>query len=164
MNVSVLDLSSDDFDARISETLGRYDISPRQLDIEITERAVVDDPLVLDEAAERVARLGVGLCLDDFGTGFASMRRLSRMPLTEVKVDRSYVSRIVQSPSDLAIVTAIHDLAQVLGLRLVAEGVEDEATVRVLATLTNVIAQGWYFAYPMPAPQLVDWIRRRGDS
>ena len=99
---------------------------------------MVNDTSVLDDAAQRVARLGVGLSLDDFGTGFASLRRLRRLPLSEVKIDRSYVSRVADSASDLAIVTAIHDLAQVLGLRIVAEGVEDEATVQVLAKLGSV--------------------------
>jgi EAL domain-containing protein (putative c-di-GMP-specific phosphodiesterase class I) len=89
LNVSVLDLITDDFDAHIREVLRRHGISPRQLDIEITEGATVDDTVLLDEAAMRLARVGVGLTLDDFGTGFASLRRLRRLPLAEVKIDRS---------------------------------------------------------------------------
>ncbi len=164
VNVSVLDLSTNDFDAEVDDILRRYGIAPNQLDLEITERSVVDDPRPLDDAAQRIAKIGVGLSLDDFGTGFASLRRLSRLPLSEVKIDRSYVGRIAQSAPDRAIVTAVHDLADVLGLRLVAEGVEDEATVHVLAQLDRVIGQGWYYARPMPAPQLIDWLRQRGTS
>ena len=163
VNVSVLDLSGEDFDAEVRDLLARYHVAPRQLDIEITERSVVDDTMVLDDAAKRLTRLGVGLSLDDFGTGFASLRRLLRLPLSEVKVDRSYVSRVANSAPDRALVNAVYDLAQVRGLRLVAEGVEDEATVRVLAKLDSVIGQGWYYGRPMAAPQLVDWLRRRDD-
>jgi diguanylate cyclase (GGDEF)-like protein len=161
MNVSALDLRADDFDTQVEETLRRHRIVPGQLDIEITERSMVDDTVQLDEAAQRLARLGVGLSLDDFGTGFASLRRLRRLPLTEVKIDRSYVSKIADSSSDRVIVGAIHDMARVLGLRLVAEGVEDEATVRVLADLHSVIGQGWYFARPMSAVQLLEWLNKR---
>jgi diguanylate cyclase (GGDEF)-like protein len=164
VNVSVFDLVTDGFDAEVRDVLERHQITPGQLDIEVTERAMIENTSVLDEAAERIARLGVGLSLDDFGTGFASLRRLSRLPLTEVKIDRCYVSKIADSPPDLAIVTAIHDLSRVLGLRTVAEGVEDEATVGVLATFDRVVAQGWYYARPMPAPVLVDWLRSRAGS
>jgi diguanylate cyclase (GGDEF)-like protein len=161
VNVSTLDLTADDFDEQVRETLRRYSIAPQQFEVEITERSMVNDTSVLDDAAQRIARLGVGLSLDDFGTGFASLRRLRRLPLSEVKIDRSYVSRIADSASDLAIVTAIHDFAHVLGLRIVAEGVVDEATVRVLATLGTVIGQGWYYGRPMGAQQLVDWMHDR---
>lgn len=163
VNVSVLDLNAGNFDEQVRQTLDRYRISPQQLDIEITEGSLVSDTSMLDDATQRVARSGVGLSLDDFGTGFASLRRLRRLPLSEVKIDRSYVSRIAESPSDLAIVRAIYDLACALGLRVVAEGVEDEATVRVLAELGSVIGQGWYYGRPMSAHQLVDWVRDRDD-
>jgi diguanylate cyclase (GGDEF)-like protein len=164
VNVSVFDLCTEGFDAQVSGVLERHQITPQQLDIEVTERAVIDDTTVLDEAAQRIAQLRVGLSLDDFGTGFASLRRLRRLPLTEVKIDRIYVSKIVDSLPDRAIVTAIHDLARALGLRIVAEGVEDEATVSILSTLDRVVAQGWYYARPMPASELVDWLRNRANS
>ena len=163
VNVSVLDLSGEGFDTEVRDLLARHRVTPEQLDIEITERSVVEDTTVLDDAAQRLTRLGVGLSLDDFGTGFTSLRRLRRLPLSEVKIDRSYVSRVTQSPPDRAIVNAIYDLSQVLGLRIVAEGVEDEATVRILAKLDSVIGQGWYYGHPMAAPQLVDWLRERRD-
>jgi diguanylate cyclase (GGDEF)-like protein len=163
VNVSVLDLSADNFDEQVRETLRRYGIAPQQLDIEITERSMVNETTVLDDAAHRVARLGVGLSVDDFGTGFASIERLRRLPLSEVKIDRSYVSRIADSLPDLAIVTAIHGLAQGLGLRIVAEGVEDEATERVLAKLGGVTGQGWYYGRPMGAHRLVGWIHDRNN-
>jgi diguanylate cyclase (GGDEF)-like protein len=162
VNVSVWDLVTEGFPAQVRDVLGRHQLTARQLDIEVTERAMVENASVLDEAARRIARLGVGLSLDDFGTGFSSLRQLRRLPLTEVKIDRAYVSKLVDSPADRAMVAAIHELARALGLRVVAEGIEDEATVGVLATLEGVIGQGYYYAKPMPAPDLVNWLRDRG--
>jgi diguanylate cyclase len=160
-NVSVFDLTAEGFDSQVRDVLERHRITPQQLDIEVTERSIIEDSVVLDEAAHRIAKLGVGLSLDDFGTGFSSLRRLRRLPLTEVKIDRAYVSKVAESGPDRAIVTAIHGCAQALGLRTVAEGVEDEATVGILATFDRVIGQGWYYGRPMSAPDLADWLRSR---
>jgi diguanylate cyclase (GGDEF)-like protein len=160
-NVSVFDLITEGFDSQVRGVLERHQIKPEQLDIEVTERAVIENTSLLDEAAHRIAKLGVGLSLDDFGTGFASLRRLRRLPLTEVKIDRVYVSKLADSAPDRAIVTAIYELAQALGLRIVAEGIEDEAAAGILATFDGVIGQGWYYARPMPAAELVDWLRSR---
>ncbi|MEV0719018.1 bifunctional diguanylate cyclase/phosphodiesterase [Asanoa sp. NPDC050611] len=161
VNVSVNDLVAEHFDNALADTLRSHGVPARQLDIEITERALVEDTQRLDEAAHRVVALGVGLSLDDFGTGFASLRRLRQMPLAEVKIDRAYVSRIGHSPADREMVTTIHGLANVLGLRIVAEGIEDEETARVLTDLGGVIGQGWLYARPMTAPQLVGWLNHQ---
>jgi diguanylate cyclase (GGDEF)-like protein len=163
-NASVLDLIAEGFDIQVRNVLDRHQIPTGQLDIEVTERAMVEDTLLLDEAAQRMAKLGVGLSLDDFGTGFSTLRRLRRLPLTEVKIDRAYVSKLADSPADRAMVTAIHELARALGLRVVAEGIEDEATADILARFDGMIGQGWYYARPMPAPDLVQWLRDRGAS
>jgi predicted signal transduction protein with EAL and GGDEF domain len=160
VNVSVWDLVTEGFDAEVRDVLARHKLSPGQLDIEVTERAMVENSSVLEEAAKRIAQLGVGLSLDDFGTGFSSLRQLRRLPLTEVKIDRAYVSKIVDSATDRAMVRAMYELARALGLRTVAEGIEDEATAGLLAGLDGIIGQGWYYARPMPAPDLVEWLRR----
>jgi anti-anti-sigma regulatory factor len=108
-----------------------------------------------------VAALGVGLSLDDFGTGHASLRNLRHMPLAEVKIDRSYVNRMADSRADRAMVATIHEFAKVLGLRVVAEGIEDEQTAKMLGELGGVIGQGWLYARPMTADQLVTWLQDR---
>jgi sensor c-di-GMP phosphodiesterase-like protein len=82
---------------------------------------------------------------------------LRQLPLTEVKIDRSYISQIVSDPAQHAIVLSVHQLARTLKLDVVAEGVEDDDTVQVLATLPATIGQGWYYARPMPAEELVAW-------
>jgi EAL domain-containing protein (putative c-di-GMP-specific phosphodiesterase class I)/GGDEF domain-containing protein/anti-anti-sigma regulatory factor len=161
VNVSVNDLCFDHFDTQLEDLLQAHDVPARQLDIEITERALVEDTPRLDDATRRVAALGVGLSLDDFGTGHASLRNLRHMPLTEVKIDRSYVSRMVESRADRATVATIHEFANVLGLRVVAEGIEDERTARMLGELGGVIGQGWLYARPMTAQQLESWLHDR---
>jgi predicted signal transduction protein with EAL and GGDEF domain len=164
VNVSVYDLLVPHFDTHVADTLQLHGVPAHQLDIEVTERALITETPLLDEATGRVAALGVGLSLDDFGTGFASLRRLRQMPLTEVKIDRSYVSRITDSPADLAIVTTIHDIAQTLSLRVVAEGIEDEQTATILAGLDGVIGQGWLYARAMPADELVNWLKHHAAA
>jgi EAL domain-containing protein (putative c-di-GMP-specific phosphodiesterase class I) len=123
------------------------------------------DPQV-KRTAERVAALGLGLSLDDFGTGFASLDQLRSLPLTEVKIDRSYTDKLTASPSELAIVQSVHTLAQALQINVVAEGVADAPTAEVLARFPGMIGQGWYFGRPMPAEALAanDWLRPRGRA
>jgi diguanylate cyclase len=161
VNISVFDLCAPGFDAQVLDVLERHQVTARQLDLELTEGAMIADGLLLEEAAHRVAKLGVGLSLDDFGTGFSSLRCLRRLPLSEVKIDRSYVRGLADGGPDQAIVRAIYGCAQALGLRTVAEGVEDEATAGILASLDRVIGQGWHYGRPMPAAELADWLRRR---
>jgi EAL domain-containing protein (putative c-di-GMP-specific phosphodiesterase class I) len=99
--------------------------------------------------------------LDDFGTGFASLAQLRLYPLRELKIDRSYIAAIAQSPTDRAVVASITQMATALGLRVVAEGVEDATTAQLLDQIGPIIGQGWHFGRPMPGPELVDWLRAR---
>ncbi len=166
VNVSVLDLTKGQLETQVADVLERHGVPANQLGIEITERSLVETPGVLDEAAHRVARLGVDLSIDDFGTGFASLHLLRNLPLAELKIDRSFVSQVRHNQGDRAIVASMHATAQALGLRLVAEGIEDEQTAHILADLDGVIGQGWLFARPMTSANLVDWLdeRRPGSS
>jgi EAL domain-containing protein (putative c-di-GMP-specific phosphodiesterase class I) len=110
----------------------------------------------VSRAAKRIADLGVGLSIDDYGTGYASLQQLRILPLTEVKIDRSYVAGMRDSPAQRAIVTSLHQLVQVLGLHLVAEGVEDQRTVESLSELAQIIGQGWHIGRPVSADRLFD--------
>ena len=157
VNVSVQDLHEADFVAELSAMVREYDLAPRQLVIEITERMLITDMDRVNQVAHELAQYGIGLSLDDFGTGYASLQQLRQLPLQEVKVDRTYVNNMVDNPADRAIVTSVHQLAQALGVDVVAEGVEDERTAQALATLTGTIGQGWYFGRPMAAEDLRHW-------
>jgi diguanylate cyclase (GGDEF)-like protein len=155
VNVSMQDLHDPDFAAVISNLLQSHGIPPNQLTIEITERMLVEDPERATRLAERVSGLGVGLSLDDFGTGFASMQELWKLPLTEVKIDKSYVQGMTSTAAHRAVVTSVHELAQALNLAVVAEGVEDEPTATALATLPGTIGQGYHFGRPA-APEVFE--------
>jgi diguanylate cyclase (GGDEF)-like protein len=151
VNVSVQDMHDPEFPREIFNTLDRHKIDPDQLTLEITETVLIDNPQLVADAAKQVRQLGVGLSLDDFGAGHASMQQLQLLPLTEVKLDKNYVSRLTTHAPTRTIVTSIHQLATAMGLSIVAEGVEDEHTAAALNTLPGTIGQGWHFGKPLPA-------------
>ena len=129
--------------------------------MEITETALMADPRRVLTTVRQLVDLGVGLSLDDFGTGYSSLLQLRRLPLSEVKIDRSFVQRMADDPDNEAIVRSTIDLSHALGLRVVAEGVEDDAVARLLADAGCDIAQGWRYGRPMPADGLTYWLARR---
>jgi FOG: EAL domain len=157
VNVSVQDLHEPTFVAELRDLVRQYDIPPRQLVIEITERMLISDMDRVSQVARELAQHGIGLSLDDFGTGYASLQQLRQLPLQEVKVDRSYVNNMVDNPADRAIVTSVHQLARALGVDVVAEGVENERTAQALTTLPGTIGQGYFFGRPMAAEDLRRW-------
>jgi EAL domain-containing protein (putative c-di-GMP-specific phosphodiesterase class I) len=160
VNVSVRDLHTGEIADRIAERLKTHQVRPEQLELEITESALMADPRRVLATLARLKRLGVAIALDDFGTGYSSMLHLRRLPLAEVKIDRSFVLGVATDPDDAAIVRSMIDLARALGLRVVAEGVEDERTWRMLVQAGCDVAQGWFFARPMPGGELTDWLAR----
>ena len=157
VNVSVQDLHRPDFVAELGQLVDEHDVAPSQLAIEITERMLISDIERVSMVARALAERGIGLSLDDFGTGYASLQQLRQLPLREVKVDRSYISGVVDNPTDRAIVASVHQLARALGVDVVAEGVEDEGIAQALAELPGMIGQGWYFGRPMSTEELGDW-------
>jgi diguanylate cyclase (GGDEF)-like protein len=160
VNVSVRDLQTTEIADQIAERLSRYNVDASQLQLEITEGALMADPRRVLATISRLAKMGVAIALDDFGTGFSSMQHLRRLPLTEVKVDRSFVLGMATDADDAAIVRSMIELSGALGLRVVAEGVEDERTWRLLHEAGCHVAQGWFYARPMPADELVEWLAR----
>ncbi len=160
INVSVRDLHTGDIVDRLADRLRYHGVPPHQVQLEITESALMADPNRVLATLRRLDRLGIALSLDDFGTGYSSMQHLRRLPLSEVKIDRSFVLGMVNDPDDEAIVRSIVTLAGALGLRVVAEGVENEGTWRLLREAGCHVAQGWYYARPMPAEELSSWLSR----
>jgi diguanylate cyclase (GGDEF)-like protein len=158
VNVSIRDLHTGEVAERLAERLRRYGVPAQQLQLEITEGALMADPQRVLATLAALKRLGVAISLDDFGTGYSSMQHLRRLPLAEVKVDRSFVLGMSRDTDDASIVTSIVELAGALGLRVVAEGVEDEPTSRRLHATGCQIAQGWFYARPMPGDEVVSWL------
>src|SRR5258708_36413262 len=114
--------------------------------------------------AEALAEIGVGVGLDDFGTGYSSLVRLKRLPVDEVKVDSSFVARMLKSTDDRVVVKSIVDLAAALGIRSVAEGVESAEVAAALLGIGCVAAQGWYFGKPMNAVSATAWLLKHGGA
>jgi diguanylate cyclase (GGDEF)-like protein len=156
VNVSQADLL-DHLDDRVAAALDRHHLEPRAMVIEVTESAVLSDPTRARAMLIRLERLGVGLSLDDFGTGFSSLEHLKTLPVTEIKIDRSFVTEMTLA--DVAIVEAITQLAHRLGKRVVAEGVEDRNTWRRLATAGCELIQGYVLSRPLPPEELEATLR-----
>jgi EAL domain-containing protein (putative c-di-GMP-specific phosphodiesterase class I)/GGDEF domain-containing protein len=161
VNVSVQDLHRPNFVDDVGALVRRHGIAPHQLVLEITERLLISDVERVSDVARVLAQQGVGLSLDDFGTGHASLQQLRELPLDEVKVDRTYVRGMVDNPADAAIVTSVHQLTRALGVTVVAEGVEDERIANALARLPGTIGQGWYLGRPMSVDDLQGWRQSR---
>jgi diguanylate cyclase (GGDEF)-like protein len=152
-------------DAELIETVQRlldqHGLPPRALCLEITESSIISDPDRTIAVLQRLHDLGVRLSIDDFGTGYTSLSYLRRLPVQEVKVDKSFVMTMRQEGDDAAIVRSIIDLAGNLGLEVVAEGVEDEQTMADLAAMGCDLVQGYHLARPMPAADLIGWVNAR---
>ena len=160
VNVSVRDLHATDFCDYLTQRLIKHQVPPAALRLEITESALMADPRRVMATLKRLEELGVGLSLDDFGTGFSSMQHLRRLPVSEVKIDKSFVLGMADDPDAVAIVRSIIELGRSLGLQVVAEGVENERIWRQLRKFGCDAAQGWFYAKPMPASQLAGWLSR----
>ncbi len=138
----------------IAGLLARHGATGDRLVCEISEHTVMADPKRAGEVLDRLRALGVRLSLDDFGTGHSSLSYLKRLPLDEVKIDRSFVSGMVDDENDAVIVRSTIDLARNLGLAVVAEGVETAEVMAELAALRCDIAQGFFISRPLPAQAL----------
>jgi diguanylate cyclase (GGDEF)-like protein len=159
VNVSARDLYDRGFADLLKDRIEKYDVPPRALMIEVTESILMADPSRAASTLLSLAALGVGISLDDFGTGYSSLVHLKRLPVSEVKIDRSFVMRMDVNDDDAAIVRSIIDLASALGLRTVAEGVETREAWERLSVCGCDAAQGWYLAKAMPAQVATDWLR-----
>ncbi|HHQ4441943.1 TPA: EAL domain-containing response regulator [Aeromonas veronii] len=162
MNLSTTSLIEGDLCNLLIDQCKRWSINPELITLEVTESAFVQDLGKSLEVLTRLRMHGFGLSIDDFGTGYSSMQ-LALLPFTELKLDRSFVDRCHADPSRLAIIESSIELARKLGLKSVAEGVEDEATWRVLAQLGCDLCQGFFSARPMPRSELANWHRTWQD-
>jgi diguanylate cyclase (GGDEF)-like protein len=164
VNASMYDLADTSFSERVLAGLERHRLEPADLRIEITEQALIGDSAAVVSTLDELHVGGVELSLDDFGTGHASMTRLARLPISEVKVDRQFVIDLEQdSPATTAIVRSVLELAQAIGARTVAEGVETDAQWAALAALGCDAVQGWLTARAMPWNEATRWLVEHAD-
>ncbi|WP_301548056.1 bifunctional diguanylate cyclase/phosphodiesterase [Micromonospora sp. C95] len=154
VNLSARSLLDPRLPVEIAEALRRHQVPADRLVLEITETVVMSDLEVIDQVLTTLRSMGVQLAVDDFGTGFSSLAFLARVTVDELKVDRSFVLQMADSPEAAAIVRSTVGLAHQLGLRVVAEGVETAAQRSALAELGCTAAQGYHFFKPMPADKI----------
>ncbi|MFP5390968.1 MAG: putative bifunctional diguanylate cyclase/phosphodiesterase [Gammaproteobacteria bacterium] len=159
VNLSTRDLLDQDLPAKFSDILARHQVEPHSFCLEITESAIMDDPVRAQGTLERLHAMGVDLSIDDFGTGYSSLAYLKRLPVDELKIDKSFVLNMENDVGDTKIVRSTIDLGHNMGLRVVAEGIESEAVWRLLAALGCDQGQGYFMSRPIPAERLADWIR-----
>jgi EAL domain-containing protein (putative c-di-GMP-specific phosphodiesterase class I) len=161
VNLTVADLLDAALPDSIGAALAAWRLPPDVLVVEVTESSVLADPVRIGAVLERIGELGVGVALDDFGTGYSSLTHLKELPVGEVKVDRSFVATMGADHADAAIVASTIALAQALAIRVVAEGVEDEATWSLLAGLDCDLIQGYAFSRPLPVAELGELLARQ---
>ena len=158
VNLSVRNLLDRDLPREIERLLDTYGLPADALQLEITESMIMSDPDRAVATVTRLSGLGVRMSVDDFGTGYSSLANLRRLPIDELKIDRSFVSPMLHDESDLIIVRSTINLGHDLGLRIIAEGVEDGATLQRLALLGCDLAQGYHLSRPMPAGDFGTWL------
>jgi diguanylate cyclase (GGDEF)-like protein len=154
VNTTVADLLDSNFPDEVAGALRARGLPASALVLEVTESSVLSDPSRIGSVLARLAQLGIGLSLDDFGTGYSSLTHLKFLTIAELKIDRSFVAEICSDTTDEAIVFATIQLAGKLGIRVVAEGVEDEHTWRALRELGCEYIQGYALGRPVPAAEL----------
>jgi diguanylate cyclase len=167
VNVSARDLLDPGFPALVEELLGRHGVPATTLELDVTERAILEDPQETGEALRRLGALGVRIVLDDFGTGHSSLGRLRDLPFAQLKIDRSFIGGIQADDRDLQITRSAIDLGHSLDIVVVAEGLESPADWHRLAALGCDAAQGYALSHPLPADELEAWLYsrvRRSDA
>lgn len=158
VNVSARQLNDPELVPTIEDALHARRLDPSFLLLEITETALMGDPEAALESLTALRNLGIGLAVDDFGTGYSSLTYLKKFPIAELKIDRSFIMGMESSAGDAAIVSSCIELAHAVGVRAVAEGVENAEQVQTLKAMGCDLAQGFHFAPPLPAPLLEEWL------
>ncbi len=158
VNVSARVFQDPELPAQVHAALHRHGVRAELLKIEMTETAIMSDPQRATQVLTELDAMGVGLSIDDFGTGYTSLAQLKRLPVDEVKIDRSFVMSMLRDANDAMIVHTIIDLAHNMNCSVVAEGVENHKVLDVLASLGCDAVQGYYYSRPLPAHELQNWI------
>jgi diguanylate cyclase (GGDEF)-like protein len=159
VNVSTRNLADPGFPDDVADLLSRHAVRPGELELEVTESAVVADPAHAEAVLRRLSAMGISLAMDDFGTGYSCLANLERLPLNAIKIDKSFVQAMAGHPDAAAIVQSVIDLGGNLGLTVVAEGVETEDAWQDLAGRGCDLAQGYLLSRPVPAEQAGELLR-----
>jgi len=159
VNLSMRNLQDPQLPDTVRDLLERYETPAGNLQVELTESTLMADPRLAAEVLNRLDGMGVRVAIDDFGTGYSSLVHLRRLPLREVKIDKSFVLGMLTQENDAVIVRSIIELAHNLGLEVVGEGVENQATEDLLRKWGCDLAQGFHFGRPLPAAEFKRFVR-----
>ena len=160
VNLSAHNLHEADLPARIAHLLGCYALPARYLCVEVTESAVMTDIEQALEILNAISEMGIKIAVDDFGTGYSSLAYLRRLPVNELKIDRTFVKQMITDRVDATIVQSTVRMARDLGLKIVAEGVEDQETSNLLAAYGCDCGQGYFWSRPVPSQDLELWLEK----
>ena len=160
VNVAASQFSDQEMDELVRTTLERHRVDPRLLELELTESLSMVDPEASIELMHRLKATGIGMSIDDFGTGYSNLSYLKRFPVDKLKIDQSFTRGLTSNPEDRSIVTAVIRMAHSLGLRAIAEGVETEGQLRLLAAEGCDEIQGYYFSRPVPEQAMLAMLER----
>ncbi|HEY8606505.1 MAG TPA: EAL domain-containing protein [Noviherbaspirillum sp.] len=158
VNLSTRDLLDQELPARFAGVLARHQLPPASFCLEITESAIMDDPVRAEKTLDALHAMGADLSIDDFGTGYSSLAYLKRLPVQELKIDKSFVLKMENDADDAKIVRSTVDLGHNLGLKVVAEGVETLGAWHLLAAIGCDQGQGYFISRPIPAEQFSSWL------
>jgi EAL domain-containing protein (putative c-di-GMP-specific phosphodiesterase class I) len=164
VNLSARNLHDSELEGTITSLVERWKLAPDRLELELTESAVMADPVRAEATLSRLHALGVRIAIDDFGTGYSSLGYLKRLPVDVIKIDRSFVMDMGNDVSAYQIVKATVGLGRDLGLTTVAEGVENQSDWNRLISLGCDLAQGYYLTPPLPSDACTAWLASRQDQ
>jgi EAL domain-containing protein (putative c-di-GMP-specific phosphodiesterase class I) len=157
LNISVRSLLDRRFPEEVAALLSRYDVDGSALTLELTESSLMVDPELAKTTMRQLSELGVSVAIDDFGTGYSSLAYLTDLPIGELKIDKSFVRAMSSDNRNAIVVRSTIELAHSLGLRTVAEGIEDAPTLERLRALGCELAQGFHLSRPLAGPKLATW-------
>ena len=158
INISAYDLFIPKLPLFIKELITTHGISPQSIVLEITESSIMLDPQGALDILNELHDMGLLISVDDFGTGYSSLSYLKKLPVSELKIDSSFVSHMENDKDDSIIVRSTIDLAHNMGLMVVAEGVENETTFSLLQSMGCDLLQGYYISHPIPAEAMQQWL------
>ncbi len=159
INLSASDITNAQLPQQLEQLLGTYDLDPGQLAIEVTETTAMQDMSQAVNILKEISALGIVLAIDDFGTGYSSLAQLKRLPFNELKIDKSFILRLNTDEDDRLIVRSTIELGHRLGLKVIAEGVENHETADLLSKMGCDYLQGYWISKPMPSHQVLDWLK-----
>ena len=164
INVTPQIVQKEEFSQLVANALEVWDVDPGQLTVEVTETALMDKPEASFRTLNALKDRGVRISIDDFGTGYSSLAYFKNIPATELKIDRSFVFKMLDNPGDRRIVQTVIDLAHNFGLKVVAEGIENSETHAALVAMGCDSAQGYHYSKPLSHADLCRWLGHKLPS